>query len=70
MPSSGGGTGGAGEGKKKMDGRRRRRRRQSRPPPPDHPYEYIMIPGGGRFDIPEGEDKQEWIQFFEEAARV
>ena len=52
----------------RLDGRRRRRRQSS--PPPDHPYEYIMIPGGGRFDIPEGEDKEEWIQFFEEAARA
>ncbi|CAO2196701.1 unnamed protein product [Urochloa humidicola] len=35
-----------------------------------HPYEHIIIPGGDRFDIPEGEDKQEWIEFFDEAARA
>ncbi|CAN6335352.1 unnamed protein product [Urochloa humidicola] len=35
-----------------------------------HPYEYIIIPGGDSFDIPEGEDKREWIQFFDEAARA
>nr|CAB3490703.1 unnamed protein product [Digitaria exilis] len=33
-------------------------------------YEYIILPGGDRFDIPEGEDKQEWIQFFDEASRA
>ncbi|CAL4953380.1 unnamed protein product [Urochloa decumbens] len=38
--------------------------------PDGHPYEYIIIPGGDRFDIPEGEDKQEWIQFFDDAARA
>ena len=34
------------------------------------PYEYIILPGGHRFDIPEGEDKQEWIQFFDDASRA
>ncbi|KAG2555567.1 hypothetical protein PVAP13_8NG003005 [Panicum virgatum] len=36
------------------------------------PYEceYIILPGGHRFDIPEGEDKQEWIQYFDDASRA
>jgi len=33
-------------------------------------YEYIILPGGHRFDIPEGEDKQEWIQYFDDASRA
>ncbi|XP_062182806.1 uncharacterized protein LOC133886910 [Phragmites australis] len=28
------------------------------------------LPGGDRFDIPEGDDKEEWIQFFDEATRA
>ncbi|KAK3139166.1 hypothetical protein QOZ80_5AG0378870 [Eleusine coracana subsp. coracana] len=36
----------------------------------DDPYEHIILPGGGRFDIPEGEDKDEWIEFFEESDRA
>jgi hypothetical protein len=54
------------------DGRRRRWRRRPSSSPEHHPYdyEYIIIPGGDRFDIPEGEDKQEFVQFFEEASRA
>nr|CAB3459133.1 unnamed protein product [Digitaria exilis]CAB3488851.1 unnamed protein product [Digitaria exilis] len=33
-------------------------------------YDHIILPGGDRFDIPEGEDKQEWIQFFDQARRA
>lgn len=29
-----------------------------------------MLPGLGRFDIPEGDDKEEWIQFFDQATRA
>jgi len=43
---------------------------RSRSPSPHHPYEYITLPGGDRFDIPEGDDKQEWVQFFDEADRA
>jgi hypothetical protein len=48
------------------------RRRRPSSSPEHHPYDYesIIIPGGDRFDIPEGEDKQEWIDFFQEAARA
>ncbi|KAF8748898.1 hypothetical protein HU200_012826 [Digitaria exilis] len=36
----------------------------------DGDYDHIILPGGDRFDIPEGEDKQEWIQFFDQARRA
>ncbi|TVU51574.1 hypothetical protein EJB05_03010 [Eragrostis curvula] len=44
--------------------KRKRDRRRS------HVYDYIILPGGDRFDIPEGEDKQEWIQFFDESSKA
>ena len=51
-------------------GQREAYRWRSRSPSPHHPYEYITLPGGDRFDIPEGDDKQEWVQFFDEADRA
>jgi len=51
-------------------GQREAYRWRSHSPSPHHPYEYITLPGGDRFDIPEGDDKQEWVQFFDEADRA